>query len=251
MVSTVAVLSDIHGMLLALDRVLAEPEVRDAELLVVTGDHTWGPQPTQVLDRLLELGDRAVLIRGNADRELLQMSRGLDIGLGDDPVSVWGARQLTPAHQVLLDEMPEHVTLDIDGFGPVYFTHAIPRSDEEVVLVDSRPKRWADVFAGLPAEVLTVALGHTHMPFVRLADRRLVVNPGSVGLPYGQAGAHWAVLDRGAVSLHRTFIDPDELIHETAAESSMPGAKEWLEDAVRTPVSDLDALAAFGARDGR
>lgn len=39
----VAVLSDIHGVLPALERVLVEPEVASAELLVVTGDHTWGP----------------------------------------------------------------------------------------------------------------------------------------------------------------------------------------------------------------
>jgi predicted phosphodiesterase len=75
MVQTVAVLSDIHGMLVALDQVLAEPAVEAADLVVVTGDHTWGPQPTEVLDRLTSLGDRVVLIRGNADRELLMMSR--------------------------------------------------------------------------------------------------------------------------------------------------------------------------------
>jgi predicted phosphodiesterase len=78
MPSSVAVLSDIHGMLPALDRVLEEPAIGRAELLVVTGDHTWGPQPTEVLDRLAALGDRVVLIRGNADRELLRMSQGTD-----------------------------------------------------------------------------------------------------------------------------------------------------------------------------
>jgi predicted phosphodiesterase len=88
MASRIAVLSDIHGMLASLDRVLAEPVVRSADLIVVTGDHTWGPQPAEVLDRLAELGDHAVLIRGNADRELLSMSRGIDVGLSDDPVSV-------------------------------------------------------------------------------------------------------------------------------------------------------------------
>lgn len=251
MVSTVAVLSDIHGMLPALDRVLDEPAVRDAELIVVTGDHTWGPQPAQVLDRLVELGDRALLVRGNADRELLQMSRGVDIGLGDDPLSVWGAGQLTPAHQRLIDGMPESVTLDVEGFGPVFFSHATPRGDDEVVLVDSRPERWAEVLRDLPADVLTVVCGHTHMPFVRLADRRFVVNPGSVGLPYGRAGAHWAVLDHGAVTLHRTLIDADELIREAAAGSDFPGVLTWLDEAVRTPASDVEAIGVFGPRDGR
>src|SRR5690242_20307257 len=86
MVASVAVLSDIHGVLPALDQVLAEPVVAAAELIVVTGDHTWGPQPAEVLDRLAELGDRALLVRGNADRELMSMARGIDVGLDDDPL---------------------------------------------------------------------------------------------------------------------------------------------------------------------
>lgn len=129
MLSTVAVLSDVHGVLPALEAVLAEPGVADADLVVVTGDHTWGPQPAEVLDRLRGLGAAVLLVRGNADRELLQMSRGIDVGLADDPLSVWGAGQMTAAHQELLDAMPEQVTLEIEGFGPVRFCHATPRDD--------------------------------------------------------------------------------------------------------------------------
>ena len=40
----------------------------------------------------------------------------------------------------------------------------------------------------------TVVCGHTHMPFVRLAHGRLVINPDSIGTPYGWTGAHWALL---------------------------------------------------------
>ncbi|OUE20747.1 phosphodiesterase [Clavibacter michiganensis] len=251
MPSSIAVLSDIHGMLGALDRVLREPAIDRAELIVVTGDHTWGPQPTGVLDRLTGLGDRVVMIRGNADRELLRMSQGIDVGLAEDPLSVWGAAQLTPAHQQLLERMPERRTFDVDGFGPVLFCHATPRDDEEVVLVDSRMDRWDEVLREVDPDVRTVVCGHTHMPFVRLVDGRLVVNPGSVGLPYGRDGAHWAVLEAGAVTIGRTRMDADELIRETAASSAYPGVRAWLEDAIGRPASDRDALAAFGPRDGR
>ncbi|MBQ0887586.1 hypothetical protein KBZ94_22060 [Streptomyces sp. RM72] len=62
------------------------------------------------------LGDRALLIRGNADRELLQMARGVDVGLDDDPVSVWGAAQLRPDHRRLLDEdVPPSVSTVVCG----------------------------------------------------------------------------------------------------------------------------------------
>ena len=164
MVSTVAVLSDIHGVLPALERVLTEPAVAAAQLIVVTGDHTWGPQPVGVIERLASLGERAILLRGNADRELLQMSRGIDVGLADDPLSVWGAAQLEPEHQRMLEAMPEQVTIEIDGFGPTLFCHATPRNDEEVVLVDTRLERWAEVLTALPEDVHTVVCGHTHMP---------------------------------------------------------------------------------------
>jgi putative phosphoesterase len=248
--STVAVLSDIHGVLPALDRVLAEPEVGAADVIVVTGDHTWGPQPAEVLDRLVALGERAVLVRGNADRELLAMSRGIDIGLADDPVSVWGAAQLTPRHQGLLDRMPEQVTLDVDGFGPVRFCHATPRDDEEVVLVDSPIERWTEVLGDLPDDVRTVVCGHTHMPFLRLVDGRTIVNAGSVGLPYGRPGAHWALLSAGAVSLRRTLIDPGALVAEVVAGSRLPHVAAWAEENLRHPASDVEALAAFRPREG-
>lgn len=251
MPSTVAVLSDVHGVLPALEAVLAEPPVAAADVVVVTGDHTWGPQPAEVLDRLAALDDRAVLVRGNADRELLQMSRGVDVGLGDDPLSVWGATQLTSAHQALLDAMPEQVTLDVDGFGAVRFCHATPRDDEEVVLVDSRLERWADVLSSLPNDVRTVVCGHTHMPFLRLVDRRLVVNPGSVGLPYGHDGASWALLSGGQVTFGRTELDVDRLVAEVVAGSRWSGVDAWADETFRRPASDVDALAAFGPRDGR
>ena len=47
------------------------------------------------------------------------------------------------------------------------------------------------------------------MPFTRLAHGRLIVNPGSVGMPYGRAGAHWALLADGAVTLRRTVYDAE------------------------------------------
>jgi predicted phosphodiesterase len=69
MVSSVAVLSDIHGVMPALDAVLAEPDLQRADRIVLTGDIAAGPQPAEVLDRLLGLGDKVVWVRGNADRE--------------------------------------------------------------------------------------------------------------------------------------------------------------------------------------
>ena len=105
-------------------------------------------------------------------------------------------------HLALLDNLPHPVILEVDGFGPVLFCHGTPRDDNEIVLVDTRLAKWAEVFADVPDDVRTIVCGHTHMPFVRLVDRRLVVNPGSVGMPYGSSGAHWALLAGGSVTAH-------------------------------------------------
>src|SRR4051812_20031003 len=170
----VAVLSDIHGVLPALEAVLDEPDVAAAELVVVTGDHAAGPQPVEVLDRLAALGDRALLVRGNADRDLVALARGGGLD-GAWEIDVWAAQPLGPAPLELVAGLPHPLPLDVAGFGEVVFCHGTPREDDEVVLVDTRLARWAEVFADLPQTVRTVVCGHTHMPFVRLVDRRLVV----------------------------------------------------------------------------
>src|SRR5690606_18245064 len=187
MVMSVAVLSDIHGVLPALAAVLDEPDVRDADRIVLTGDIAAGPMPVETLDLLRSLGDRVVWVRGNADRELVSLARGGETAI-PDAIARWAAGELRPDQVDLLDRLPHPVTMEVDGFGPVLFCHGPPRDDEEVVLVDSTMRRWAEVFTGLDELVQTVVCGHTHMPYQRLVDRRLVVNPGSVGMPYGRPG---------------------------------------------------------------
>jgi predicted phosphodiesterase len=250
MVASVAVLSDIHAVLPALDAVLAEPDVLAAERIVLTGDIAAGPQPTQTLDRLLALGDRVTWVRGNADRELVDLARGVVDDVGD-PIAPWAARQLSAGHLDWLARLPYPVTLEVGGFGPVVFCHATPRDDEEVVVVDSRLERWAEVLAGLPAEVMTVVCGHTHMPFTRLANRRQIINPGSVGMPYGRQGAHWALLADGAITMRRTAYDPVAACALVTEQSSFPDVADWADYFLHARASDAEALAQMAPRDGR
>jgi len=247
-VSSVAVLSDVHGVLPVLDAVLAEPDVEAAELIVITGDHAAGPMPVPVLDRLTGLGDRCRLVRGNADRELVAIRNG---DWSEHPESRWAAEQLRPDQVRLLAELPHPVHLAVEGFGSVVFCHGTPRDDEEVVLVDTRLEKWAEVFVGLEADVRTVVCGHTHMPFIRLVDRRLVINPGSIGMPYGRAGGAWALLRDGQVALRHTAVDVDAAIAAVIAGSSYPDRSAWAQEYLRSANSDADALQAFGPRDGR
>ncbi|PSK99736.1 putative phosphodiesterase [Haloactinopolyspora alba] len=244
MVSSVAVLSDVHGVLPALEAVLAEPDVRAAERIVLTGDVAAGPMPAETLDTLTALGERVVWVRGNADRELVTLAGGGHTNI-PDPVAPWAASRLRPEQVELLAGLAHPVTLDVDGFGPVLFCHGTPRDDEEIVLVDSPPERWLDVLSDVDPAVRTVVCGHTHMPFQRLVDRRLIVNPGSVGMPYGVPGPHWALLRDGVATLRRTAVDPDAAADAVVAGSTYAEAAAWADEFVRTAHSDTEALAAF------
>lgn len=141
--------------------------------------------------------------------------------------------------------------VEIDDFRPVLFCHGTPRDDEEVVLVDTRLERWAEAFAAVPDEVRTVVCGHTHMPSVRLVDRRLVVNPGSIGMPYGHRGRAWALLRSGQVELRRTEVDVAAAIAEIVRHSRYPDREAWAREYLGSASSDADALRVFGPRDRR
>ena len=235
---TIAVLSDIHGVLPALEAVLAEPDVAAAERIVLLGDMLAGPMPVPTLETLVALGDRAIWVRGNADRELVTLARGGTTSI-PDPVAPWAAAQLSADHVALLDRLPFTVTS-----GETLFCHATPRDDQEIVLVDSPLERWLEVLDGVTASV--IVCGHTHMPFTRLADRRLIVNPGSVGMPYGTSGAHWALLGEG-VQLRRTVFDAESACQALISGSGYPEIEEWADYFVRNPASDAEALRVFSA----
>ncbi len=119
------------------------------------------------------------------------------------------------------------------------------------MVVDSRLDRWAEVLAGLPGQTMTVVCGHTHMPFTRLANRRQIINPGSVGMPYGRQGAHWALLAAGAVTMRCTGYDSEAACAAIREQSSYPDVAGWADYFLHARASDADALAVMAPRDGR
>ena len=163
-------------------------------------------------------GDQCLLVRGNADRGLVAISDGVWC---EHPESRSAAEQLRSDQLRLLAELPHPLFLDVDGFGSVVFCHGTPRDDEEVVLVDTRLDKWAEVFADLDADVRTVVCGHTHMPFVRLVGR---VGSSSIRAALGcctaDPGGAWALLHDGQVSLRHTSVDLDVAIAAVIAGSS-------------------------------
>jgi predicted phosphodiesterase len=200
--------------------------------------------PGETLDLLASLGDRAVWVHGNCEREVVSAYDGVLVPGPNGESARDCAALFERRHRDLLDGLPMTVVLDVDGLGPTLFCHATPRRDDEMVLVDSPLAVWNAALAGVSERV--VVCGHTHMPFDRLVDGRHVVNPGSVGMAYGPPGAYWAVLGPH-VELRRTAYDAVAAAARIAA-SRHPHGAEWARDYVLEPPGDTEALETFTAR---
>lgn len=187
----VAALYDIHGNIDALDAVLVEIEPEGIDLILIGGDIAWGPHPAETVTRVQELGERARVIRGNADRELVQ-PESVEPGWVAD-VNRWCRDQLTQNQRQFLSDLPEIEVATVGKMGEVLFCHATPRSDEEIFTAITPEDVIAEMLREATQDL--VVCGHTHSQFDRDVAGRRVVNAGSVGLPYEDApGAYWAMI---------------------------------------------------------
>jgi putative phosphoesterase len=241
----VAVLADIHGNLPALEAVLAEVALTDADLMTICGDVASGPLPIETLDVLRAL-PRARFVRGNADRGLVAAFDGATIPKWPGPAFDWCASQLTREHRDFLASFTEPVSVEVDGIGRVLFCHGSPRSDEEMMTAETADSRLREFLSAVEADV--VVCGHTHMPFERVVDGVRIINPGSVGMPYGNPGAFWALLGPG-VEFRRTDYDR-EAAAARIRRSTWPGAQEFASSNVVSVPSTEAAMAFFRANGG-
>ena len=235
----IAALYDIHGNLPALEAVLAETGGFDR--LVIGGDFVWGPFPSETVDLLRDLGDRAVIIAGNSEREVVDR---LDL-TGDLPPHLiapvrWTAERLSDDQLDFIAGLPKTCVLDADDLGPTLFCHATPRSDEQLITSETPDDVLREALAGVDQEA--VVCGHTHMQYVRAAAQRRVVNPGSVGIPYeAEPGAYWAAFGPG-VRLRRTPYDV-ELGATRIRQSGFPD--ERLARVLLSPPNQREVIAGF------
>lgn len=183
----IAVISDVHGNLPALEAVLADIAASGAELTLNLGDILSGPLwPAETAQRLMALA--LPTIRGNHERQLLTLPRER-MGASD----AFAVQAITPAQRDWLASLPATMEPAAD----VYCCHGTPDSDLHYFLETVTPQGWrGPAEPGLRAATADEAAeraggvrhglilcGHTHVPrALRLDDGRLIVNPGSVGL---------------------------------------------------------------------
>jgi len=230
----VAVLSDVHANVPALTAVLVEVESWRPDLVVFNGDLTWGSEPIKTIDIVRELGERAVFVRGNAERAVLELVGG--DRRADRPRESWMAERHVPAVEFVAT-FAFSAVVDIRGLGPVRFCHGSPRSDTELVTPRTSEQRFGQLMAGVAER--TLVTGHTHLQFDRLVAGWRSVNPGSVGLPYhdGVPGtAYWAILGPD-VYLRQTRYDIAEALRGGPAVGD-PGAETINSLLLRPPGPD-------------
>ncbi|MDQ2878880.1 MAG: metallophosphatase family protein [Pseudomonadota bacterium] len=192
----IAVISDIHGNVAALDAVLADAATRQVEQIVNLGDIcSGGLFPRETADRLMPLG--LPTIRGNHERQLLDQTAEC-MGLSDRHA----VETLRPEHLAWLAALPTTLRLSDD----VLLVHGTPDSDvtyflETVTEEGLRPATRAEVEQRAGSiDAAVILCGHSHVQrVVTLDDGRVIANPGSVGLPaYDDDRPHVHLVESGS-----------------------------------------------------
>ena len=239
----VAVISDLHGNLVALEAALADFDAQDIEHIVCLGDvAALGPQPCEVIAQLKALD--CSLVMGNTDAWLLDPQpyemrdedshRVLDVEL-------WSAHQLTSADLDFVRTFQPTVKVPLGDEANLLCFHGSPRSSADVIRSTTPDDDLAPMLSGSQATVM--AGGHTHTQMLRRFRDVTLINPGSVGLPFDHDSATGAVRNPAwaeyaivcwqdghlGVELRRVPFDLETLTR-TVFDSDMPHAEWWIKD---------------------
>ena len=241
----IAALYDIHGNLPAFEAVLADARSAGVDRIVVGGDVFPGPLSHAVLTSLSSCSLPVDLIFGNGEIAILEHLAGRIPARVPDaykPIVRWNAEQLDDAGRQSLASWPKTLRIGVEPIGDVVFCHATPRDENEIFTKLTPEDRLVPIFE--PANAALVVCGHTHMPFDRWIGRTRVVNPGSVGMPFGPAGADWMILGPG-VELRHTTYDLERAAERIRA-SGYPAADEFAAKHVLHPPAAEEMMKLYG-----
>lgn len=184
-----AILSDIHGNLVALNTVLSDLPTRRVEQILCLGDvAATGPQPSEVIELLQPMNWPCVM--GNTDemlaKNLPDELKGAQNSEEDKrrfrELDEWTRKQLRKSHRNYLSTFKPTVMFDPKN-GPSFLCyHGSPRSNHEGILATTPDVKLTEYLEGFDADIF--AGGHTHTQMFRRFRRSIILNPGSVGLPF-------------------------------------------------------------------
>lgn len=194
-----AVISDIHANLPALDAVLDDIAARQPDAVVVAGDLVnRGPQPDEVLDRLRPLAYPTV--KGNHERYVLNAADAVDPTEGGESFEParWTMRRLSVGQLAYLRDLP--FSLHVDD---LLVVHASPRNDQDGVFVRTTETELHEKLNSYAR----VVCGHTHVSLIRHWVGGLVVNVGSAGNSFeGDPRARYGWFEKRANGWHTEIV---------------------------------------------
>jgi predicted phosphodiesterase len=201
MTARVAVLSDVHGNLAALEAVRKAIKREKPDAVIVAGDHVMnGPDPVGVVDALREMeASGATIVQGNTDVAVADFDYSAAFpwftdGIPDTYVAAaeWAHDELGEDRIGWLRRLPSERRLMLDDT-MVLACHASPGSQTQGFDTQLDPSVMLERISRTDARV--ICCGHTHLPEVRDLGWKIIVNDGSAGYVFdGDPTASWALV---------------------------------------------------------
>ena len=188
----IAVISDIHGNMQALDAVLKDNEKEDCRKILCLGDLAMaGPEPSETINKIQELIKTTdfTCIQGNTDEMIVNCdNKIIHMLLENNPVMAHAlecdATIVTEEQKAFLKNLPPKMELDINGV-KILLVHGSPRKNNENIYADLKIEEVEEMISGTDADV--IFCGHTHVPCgYQTNTKQTVVNVGSVGRPFSE-----------------------------------------------------------------
>ena len=175
----IAILADIHGNVLALEAVLADLKLRNVDQVVNLGDCVSGPLwPRETAELLRQLNWPTV--RGNHDRWVTDRPPEKH-----NPLDAFAFEALDSSQLAWLRALPPTRELG----DRIFACHGRPNDDNAYLLENIEgarlvPAQRAELAERVRAVTARFVLcGHSHSPGVAATGDKMIINPGSVGLP--------------------------------------------------------------------
>lgn len=205
----IAVLSDIHGNFASLQTVAEHIDFWSPDLVIVNGDIiNRGPEPEKCLQYIKgrQIKDNWRVLRGNHEDYVLKIA-------ADPPAephhatlhqhAIWTARQVS-TELPYLQELPASLEFPGPQNTCLRVMHGSMRHNRDGIYPETRDISIWKKISPAPDVFITA---HTHRPLIRTVNQTLVVNSGSVGLPFdGNQQAGYAQIYWHAGSWHAKII---------------------------------------------
>ncbi len=221
----IAFISDIHGNVYALQKVLESIENKNIDKIYCIGDSVgYGTRPNEVLEIIKDKNIPSVL--GNVDNKMLTSK----IEEADLPVK-WTMTKLSGKNKAFINTFKESLSIEFCGKS-FLLTHGSPVSISDYCF-EADEQKQIDIANNLKENV--IVMGHTHLPYSKFIAGKLFINAGSVGRPKdNDTRACYVIVevfsDNIKVAFERVEYDYEKLAKEIE-NSELPNA---FADIIRT-----------------